>query len=141
MRRPMEGVVFVVEVTADDRIRTFLTVMPRLLRPERPPVAALRDVADVARALFDARYGGAALLQDDGTFSAVSFSGLPPSAAEAIGADPARLFDAVDGTRAVRVEDFTSLAVPMQNLPEGHPPVRQLLAATLRSQDKVVGVI
>jgi signal transduction histidine kinase len=29
----------------------------------------------------------------------------------------------------------------MQKMPAGHPPIRQLLAATLRAQDKVVGVI
>ena len=136
----MEGVLSVVEVTADDRIRTFFAVMPRLLRPERPPAAALRDIADAARALFDARYGGAALLQDDGSFGAVSFSGLPPSAAEALGADPDRLFKAVNGTRAVRIDDVPSHAVPAQ-MPPGLPPMRQILVTTLRAQERVVGVI
>ena len=45
----------VVEVSTDDRIRTFLTVMPRLLRAERPPAAALLEDF---RGFLEIRYHG-----------------------------------------------------------------------------------
>ena len=128
-----------VEVSADDRIRTFLTVMPRLLRPERPPAAALTDIAEVARALFDARYSGAALVEDDGSFGAASFSGLAADAEAALRSDgdALALFDAVTGARSLRVEIDDA---PVK-LPAGHPEISHLLAAPLRAQNHVVGVL
>ena len=129
------------EASADERIRTFLTVMPRLLRPERPPSAALRDIADVARTLFQARYSGAALIEDDGSFGAVGFSGVPPTAVEAMrsAADRHHLFRAVNGSGARAVE--LSSATATVALPADHPPMQHLLAAPLRGQNHVVGVI
>jgi signal transduction histidine kinase len=130
----------VVEVSTDDRIRTFLTVMPRLLRAERPPAAALRDIADVARALFDARYSGAALLEDDGTFGAASFSGLSSDAEAALLADGdgSRFFDAVKHARSLKID--IGDGTPVQ-LPSAHPPVRHLLASPLMAQDYALGVL
>lgn len=130
------------EVGADDRVRTFLAVMPRLLRADRPPAAALRDIADVARALFDARYAGVALLEDDGSLGAVSFSGLPPSAAEALrdAPDGGLLFSAVSGTGPVRVEDVGE-PTSMAQLPEEHPAMRHLLGAPLNASGRVVGLL
>jgi signal transduction histidine kinase len=138
----MQGVESVVEVSADDRIRTFLHVMPRLLRADRPPAAALRDIADVARSLFDARYSGAALLEDDGQFGPVSFSGLPVAASDALASAPDghALFLSANGNGPVRVDD---LGTPTSGVrvPSAHPRVQHLLAAPLRAQNRVVGVL
>ena len=129
------------EASAEERIRTLLTVMPRLLRAERPPAAALRDVADVARTLLCARYGGATLLEDDGSFGAVSFAGLPATAAEALRADSdsRRLFSVTDGGRTVRL-DFEDPDSPLK-LPALHPSMRHLLAVPLRAQHQVIGAL
>ena len=129
-------------MVADDRVRTFLAVMPRLLRAERPPAAALRDIADVARALFEARYAGVALLEDDGSLGAVSFSGLPPSVAESLRAAPdgRLLFSAVSGTGPVRVDDVGA-ATSMAQLPADHPPMQHLLGAPLSAPGHLVGLL
>lgn len=131
------------EVSTDDRIRTFLTVMPRLLRAERPPAAALRDIADVARALFDARYSGAALLEEDGSCSASSFSGLPPDVARTLQSDPEGfplLTVAKDQVGTLRTGAPDATPGPVQ-LPDAHPPVSHLLAVPLRAQGHVLGVL
>ena len=129
------------DVSTDDRIRTFLTVMPRLLRAERPPVAALKDVASVARALFDARYAGAALLDEDGSFGAVSFSGLTNGTEDVVLADrdALRLFASVKDSGVVRTTDLERAV--LSQLPHAHPPVRHLLAVPLKAQDHVLGAL
>lgn len=130
------------EVTADERVRTLLTVVPRLLRAERPPAAALRDIADVARSLFEARYAGAALVEDDGSIGPASFSGLPPGSRDELMAAPdgRSLFASVDGHGAVRLDELTSPAATSV-VPAAHPPLQNLLAAPLRAQGRVVGVL
>ncbi len=130
------------EVSADDRVRAFLTVMPRLLRAERPPAAALRDIADVARSLFDARYAGVALLEDDGSIGAVSFSGLPPSLAETLRTAPdgRALFESVSGTGPVRVDDVGAPS-SMAQLPDGHPAMHCLLGTPLSAPGRLVGLL
>ncbi len=131
----MQGVKSVAEVSTDERIRTFLTVMPRLLRAERPPAAALRDVAEVARSLFDARFSGAALLEDDDSFGAVAFSGLPEETEEGLLGDRDKLFQAVKESTRTVVED------PSTVLPSTHPQVRHMLAAPLAAHNHVMGVL
>jgi signal transduction histidine kinase len=128
------------EVRADDRIRTLLTAVPQLLRADRPPAAALRDIAEVARSLFAARYAAAALVEDDGSIGPATFSGFPGPALEAMRAAPHgdSLFTSLDGQGAVRFDDVPSAAVP---IPAGHPPIRHLLATSLRAQGRVVGVL
>ena len=125
----------VAEVSTDERIRTFLTVMPRLLRAERPPAAALRDIADVARALFDARFSGAALLEDDGSFGAVSFSGLAPDVEEALLGDRDKIFQAIREARTTATDDAATI------LPSAHPQVQHLLTAPLIAHHHVLGVL
>jgi two-component system, NarL family, sensor histidine kinase DevS len=125
----------VAEVSTDERIRTFLTVMPRLLRAERPPAAALRDITEVARSLFDARYSGAALLEDDGSFGAVAFSGLPTEVQEGLLGDRDKLFLGVKESTSTVVED------PSTILPSTHPQVSHLLAAPLVAHHHVIGVL
>jgi signal transduction histidine kinase len=131
----MQRVESVAEVSTDERIRTFLTVMPRLLRAERPPAAALRDITDVARALFDARFSGAALLADDSSFGAVSFSGLSGDVEEAVRRDRDELFQAVKDSLSTVAED------PSAVLPPTHPRVSHLLTAPLVAHNHVLGVL
>ena len=119
-----------------------MSVTPRLLRAERPPAAALRDIADVARALFDARFSGAALLQDDGTFSPQSYSGLPSGVADLLGSDGDghSLFATVNGNGPVRLDDVGAPSSEVR-VPSAHPPVQHLLAAPLMSQNRTMGVL
>ncbi len=131
-----------VEAATDDRIRTFLTVMPRLLRAERSPVAALRDIADVAREIFEATCAGAALLEDDGAFGPMGFSGLTPDVVKALSAsaDGHLLFSGVNGTGTVRYDDVGT-AASRARVPAAHPPLRHVLATPLRAQERVLGVL
>jgi signal transduction histidine kinase len=103
--------------------------------------AVLQGVVDEARDLFDARYGALSYLGDDGTIEAFITSGISPEDRRLIGPEPEGLgvlgvvLNEGESLRLDRVVDHPrSVGFPPQ-----HPQMTALLAAPVRSREKVLG--
>jgi signal transduction histidine kinase len=130
----------VTALTVDEKVRHVLTVVPTLLRADRPPAAALPHVTDLARTLFNAERAGATLLEDDGTLGAMNFAGIPRQPTGAYG--PSRsergLFNQLARLEEVlRVDDVPAQAL----LADAAPGIRHLLGIPLCSGRRTIGLL
>lgn len=128
--------------SADERLRALLSGVPALLRADRPPAAALPQMTDLARVVFDAPYAGGALVRSDGSLAAIAFAGQPREVVERLTAEGAlgSVFDRLRcAADPVLVADLDAADAPMRVPPE-HPPVRSLLGGRWEADGQTVGV-
>ncbi len=133
------GVIPVAALSADERTRRVLAVVPEILRADRPASAALTRVTELARSVFDAERAGATLLEDDGSLGTMTFADIPQQG----GADrPSRggraLFAALAHGSGVRRVDNPDQDPRLGGSTRG---MRSLLVVPLTAGQRTIGML
>jgi signal transduction histidine kinase len=129
------------ETDAQDRQLRALSAAALALSSDFDLTSVLQRVVDLSRQVIGARYGALAVLGPGGTIADFITSGIAPEVRARLGPPPTGhgvLGVVIDDRRTLRLDDLQRHPRSV-GFPEGHPPMKTLLAVPLTFEGDAIG--